>query len=469
MLAQIPYHPDSSRLFAGLAACPWAAWLDSGYPHARGGRYDILAADPYLTLCTRDSITELCDAQGCHVATGDPLNLLRQALGTPKSHYPQLPFAGGAIGWFGYDLGRRMQGLAGVGNTPTELPDMAVGLYDWAIVVDHQEATSWLVAAGRDPATAQRWEALRAQFLAAAPSPPHLPALRLQSPIRSDMAFAEYATAFARIQAYIREGDCYQVNFAQRFSAAAEGDALSAYLALRRISPAPHAAYLNTPHGQVLSSSPERFLRLCDGQVEARPIKGTRPRGADPASDAQLATELSLSSKDRAENLMIVDLLRNDLGRVCRPGSIRVPELFGVESYANVHHLVSTVSGELAHGCDACDLLRASFPGGSITGAPKIRAMQIIAELESVPREVYCGAIAHLGFDGNMDSSIAIRTLAYSAGQIRCWAGGGIVHDSDLHAEYRETLVKAEAMLRVLYACAPLDQPETRRGGEAWS
>jgi para-aminobenzoate synthetase component 1 len=273
---------------------------------------------------------------------------------------------------------------------------------------------------------------------------------QLKSYPKSNLDRAAYAAAFERIQHYIREGDCYQVNLAQRFAAHAEGDAWQAYRRLRAINPAPFSAYLSFPFGQILSASPERFLRLRNGQVETRPIKGTRPRNASPASDRALAEELRQSTKDRAENLMIVDLLRNDLGKSCEPGSIRVPALFAVESFATVHHLVSTIEGRLAPGMDALDLLRGCFPGGSITGAPKLRAMQIIEELEPNRRGVYCGSIGYIGYDGAMDTNIAIRTLVYSEGCLRFWAGGGIVSDSDLDAEYQETFDKAAAMLRLM-------------------
>ena len=216
------------------------------------------------------------------------------------------------------------------------------------------------------------------------------------------------------------------------------------------MSPAPYSAYLNLPKVQILCASPERFISVREGQVETKPIKGTRARGGDPERDHQLAEELSCDPKDRAENLMIVDLLRNDLGKSCKPGSVHVPELFKVESYSNVHHLVSKVQGKLADGVDALDVLQGCFPGGSITGAPKLRTMQIIAELEPDPRGIYCGTIGYVGFDGNMDSNIVIRTLVYSAGEVRCWAGGGLVADSQVDAEYQETLDKASAMLELL-------------------
>jgi para-aminobenzoate synthetase component 1 len=281
---------------------------------------------------------------------------------------------------------------------------------------------------------------------------PQLPpdTFRVQGKITSNFTPDSYASAFAAVQDYLQAGDCYQINLAQRFSAAATGDAFGAYLTLRSLSPAPYSAFLSLPHVQILCASPERFLRVQNGSVETKPIKGTRPRGGDVQQDIRLAEELRNHPKDRAENLMIVDLLRNDLGKSCMPGSVRVPKLFEVESYANVHHLVSTVEGKLAEGRDALHVLRDCFPGGSVTGAPKLRAMQIIEQLEPHRRGIYCGTIGYVGFDGNMDSNIVIRTLVHSGKEVRCWAGGGIVADSDEKAEYQETLDKASAMIKLL-------------------
>ena len=263
---------------------------------------------------------------------------------------------------------------------------------------------------------------------------------------------SRYAAAIGRIKHYLKEGDCYQINLAQRFSAPCQGDPWQAYLKLRKLNAAPFSAYLNMPGVQILSSSPERFLKVSGRLVETKPIKGTRPRKKNAAKDFEQVRQLQNSKKDRAENVMIVDLLRNDISKTCQKGSVQVPELFAIESYATVHHLVSTVTGVLDAGRHALDLLKSCFPGGSITGAPKVRAMQVIEELESHRRGVYCGAIGYIGFDGNMDTNIAIRTLVHSSGTIRFWAGGGIVNDSVMADEYQETFDKAAAMLALLEA-----------------
>ena len=329
-----------------------------------------------------------------------------------------------------------------------KLPEMQIGIYDWAVVVDHQARRTFLASYGRAPLTRQNWGNLVALFTHQNGVQPAQ--FKVTSPVTANMTEASYSAAFQAIQRYIVEGDCYQVNLAQRFTALAKGDAWSAYQVLRQQSPAPFSAFLNLPEAQILSASPERFLQLKRGLVETRPIKGTRARSADPAQDAANAQALRTSAKDKAENLMIVDLLRNDLGKNCAPGSVKAERMFELESFAHVHHLVSTVTGRLASGHTATHLLRGCFPGGSITGAPKLRAMQIIEELEPHRRGVYCGAIGYIGFDGNMDTSVAIRTAVHSHGSIRFYAGGGIVADSQAGQEYAETLDKAANMLALV-------------------
>lgn len=449
MRARVPYFEDSARYFECLADLPWAMFIDSGPPRGGQGRYDILVAEPVATLTTRAGITEIRRGARVELSPRDPFELLREALGETAAPLDDLPFGGGAVGYFAYDLARRIERLPTLAEDAERIPEMAVGIYDWALVVDHDLRRAELVSAGRDPATRQRWPDLIERFSLPAEPRQRAP-FRVLSKVTSNLSRQAYGEAFRRIQDYIAAGDCYQVNLAQRFSARAQGDAWSAYCQLRLMNPAPHAAYLNLPFGQVLSASPERFLRCSGGQVETKPIKGTRRRSGLPLEDMSLAISLSESEKDRAENLMIVDLLRNDISRVCEVGSVRVPKIFDVESYATVHHLVSTVSGRLASGCDAVDLLRACFPGGSITGAPKLRSMEIIEELEPNRRGVYCGAIGYLGYDGAMDTNIAIRTLVLSGGTVRFWAGGGIVADSREEDEFQETLHKGAALLRLL-------------------
>jgi len=435
--AELPYRSDAAHYYAALADLPWAVWLDS----SGMARYDILTAAPHHTLVLSEEITQ-----------SDPFAMIRGELGEQIAPIENVPFAGGALGYWSYDLARRMYTLPGVADDPKLLPDMvpdmAIGIYDWALVLDHQQQTARLVSYRRFAETSELLPQILHRLQNYLQLPPDT--FRVQGKITSNFTPANYASAFAAVQDYLQAGDCYQINLAQRFSAAATRDAFGAYLTLRSLSPAPYSAFLNMPHVQILCASPERFLRVQNGSVETKPIKGTRPRGGDVQQDLRLAEELRNHPKDRAENLMIVDLLRNDLGKSCMPGSVRVPKLFEVESYANVHHLVSTVEGKLAEGRDALHVLRDCFPGGSVTGAPKLRAMQIIEQLEPSRRGIYCGAIGYVGFDGNMDSNIVIRTLVHSGKEVRCWAGGGIVADSDEKAEYQETLDKASAMLKLL-------------------
>jgi para-aminobenzoate synthetase component 1 len=444
----LPYPEDSAALFEAVRQLPWPVFLDSAYPMVEQGRYDIISAAPYETLITRGETTEIRTADGLIRSKADPFSLLRERLG-PILEESEPPFAGGAIGYFSYDLARRIERLPELAERGDELPELAVGLYDRVLVVDHLQRTAWLTGQGRDPATARNWASWIERFRR--PVRGKQRSFGLCSPIRASLSLRDYRRCFERIQSYIREGDCYQVNFAQRFQASMKGDPWTAYRRLRRINPAPYSAYLELPFGQVLSSSPERFLQVRQRMVRTSPIKGTTPRVKDdPEADRRQIARLAASPKDRAENLMIVDLLRNDLGKVCETGSVEAPALFEIQSFARVHHMVSTVTGRLASGEDAPSLLRACFPGGSITGAPKLRAMQIIEELERARRGVYCGAIGYLGFDGAMDTNIAIRTLVNRQGEISFWAGGGIVADSSVEAEYQETLDKASAIFDTL-------------------
>ncbi len=442
---EYPYREDSTFVFNRLAHQPWAVFLDSGRPFCEQGRYDILSAAPLKTLVTRGGKTCIRQGSSSRISMEDPFALVQEALGEPVESLDRIPFCGGAVGYFGYDLGRCLERLPSLADNDENIPEMAVAIYDQALVVDHLERQSWLLGTSSNLETFHRL----LSSVSNRETVQH-PPFRVLSEVVSNMTRTQYLAKVSRIKEYIRDGDCYQVNLAQRFSAAAEGNSWDGYKALRQLNAAPFGAYLNLPHCQVLSSSPERFLKCRGGQVETRPIKGTCPRGRNTIEDLMRQEVLQASDKDRAENLMIVDLLRNDLGKVCEIGSISVPELFKLESFSRVHHLVSTVTGRLAGNEHAASLLRACFPGGSITGAPKLRAMEIIEELEPHRRGVYCGAIGYLGFDGSMDTNIAIRTLVYADGMARFWAGGAIVDDSDPELEYQETYHKAVPILDLL-------------------
>jgi len=438
----LAYHVDPTGYFSIIRHAPGAVLLDSGRPEADRGRFDILSAWPLETL-----------APAIDESGSDFLQRLRERLARMgEADLPDespLPFAGGLIGYLAYDFGRLLEPLPSQAVDDLHLPCARLGLYAWALISDHQSGTSQLVFhPSLDEEERQRLIGLFEQRTAKNDA-----YFELATPFAPDITADQYQHAIERIHAYIHAGDCYQVNFAQRFRAGYLGDPWAAYQALRVACPTPFAGYLSLPEGDaVLSLSPERFVKVSLRQVETRPIKGTRPRGKDATEDAAYAAELLSSPKDRAENLMIVDLLRNDLGRTCRIGSVKVPELFSLESYPNVHHLVSAVTGELAMGKDALDLIGGSFPGGSITGAPKIRSMQIIDELEPSRRALYCGSLLYLDVRGEMDSSIAIRSLLAKDGQIACWGGGGIVADSQWEAEYQETFTKVRVLMQTLEA-----------------
>ncbi len=442
-LDEIPYSPDSCELFERIRDLPRAALLDSSYPHATTGRYDILTAQP--------SITDLPSLKaGATEAEGreffDRLGQFH------TEHYAgiqpasqDIPFCGGILGYLGYDCGNSLHSIGAQQQAP--FPPVQLSAYDWCVIQDHLLRRAVLVAQpGVGPGQRRDLLARLRQ-----PAVSRLANFRLGGNFASNFTTEQYRAAFDRIQAYIQAGDCYQVNLAQRFSAPCSGDPWHAYRELRAVAAAPFAAYLALGDDSALMSlSPERFISLHGHHVETSPIKGTRPRHSDRRADELAAAELRTSDKDRAENLMIVDLLRNDLGRSCVPGSIHVDRLFELQSFPTVHHLVSTISGELQDDRGPYDLLRDSFPGGSITGAPKRRAMEIIAELEPDPRQVYCGSLLYISADGRMDSNIAIRTLLCDQGEVRCWGGGGIVADSQWQQEYQETYDKVGKFLSVL-------------------
>ena len=424
---------DRYAWFEAMRPLGWAAFLDSGDPARTGGRYDILAAGPRAVLVSGEA----------------PFAAARRMLAGEEGASPGWPVDGAAIGYFGYEVGRASAGLAAKkAGTTAFMPEVAVGLYAWTVVIDHEErraAITSLASVG-DAEVAQ----LRERLLAASARPPQ--PFHVDGPIVSTLERPEYLPRAQRVLDYIEAGDCYQANLTREFRAPCSGDPWTFYRHLHDTNPAPMGAYLEYPFGAVLSSSPERLLEVHGREALTRPIKGTRRRRADPADDARAAAELLASEKDRAENVMIVDLLRNDLGRVCETGSVRVGGLCELESFATVHHLVSTITGRLAPGRDALDALEACFPGGSITGAPKRRAMEIIDGLEPHRREVYCGAIGYVAPGGRMDMNIPIRTTLVARGELRFYAGGGIVADSTPEDEFEETETKIAAIRRSVAA-----------------
>ncbi|HEV2671680.1 MAG TPA: aminodeoxychorismate synthase component I [Gemmatimonadales bacterium] len=453
MTLVVPLHPGPDPLgtCVRFSGTPYLLFLDSS---AQGSlsRYSFLAADPVAIAGTPYAAR----------------NLLRPHQLPPAQGVP--PFQGGIGGYVSYDWGADAERVVRppADRFTAQLPDAVLALYDWVIAWDHLEAKAWIISTGigeggqgrSDERAASRAAWVRERLMAPPPAAPDHPA-PTPVPPRSNVGRTGFEAAVSRIRDYIAAGDVYQVNLAQRFRAPFAGSPLGLYRRLRARNPAPFGAFLEFAGASIASISPERFLRLDPRTrtAEARPIKGTRPRGITPDKDVALARELLASEKDRAENVMIVDLLRNDLGKVCRTGSVEVPKLFALESHPTVHHLVSTVTGVLRDGADGFDLLRAAFPGGSVTGAPKIRAMQIIAELERAPRGVYCGAIGYVSTTGAMDFNIPIRTIVLRDGNATFHAGAGIVWDSEPAAEYQETLVKARTMIEAL--TSPRRRPRT--------
>ncbi|MGB1322200.1 MAG: aminodeoxychorismate synthase component I, partial [Vibrio gallaecicus] len=355
----------------------------------------------------------------------------------------------GALGYFSYDLGRRVESLPNIATHDIATPDMAVGLYEWAIIVDHQTQSACVVGLNIQ----KYWDWLTSQGEGSSTTQQDLQDFALTSPWVSNMSQEDYGNKFTQVQEYLLSGDCYQINLAQRFKASYRGSEWQAYNTLEQYNSAPFSAFIRMANSSILSISPERFLKLNSDTIETKPIKGTRPRSLDTTQDLENARDLSVAEKDQAENLMIVDLLRNDIGRVAKPGTVHVPKLFDIESFPAVHHLVSTIRANLDDSYRASDLLRACFPGGSITGAPKIRAMQIIEELEPHRRSAYCGSIGYISRNGNMDTSITIRTLVAENNNLYAWAGGGVVADSECDSEYQETLDKLSRILPVLSEC----------------
>jgi len=478
-LAPAPEPVDTCARFRDL---PFLLFLDSATDPEHLGRYSFLAADPATAVRSKGLLTqELVEGSWIRVA-GDPLAhigaLVAAHATAPVTELP--PFQGGAAGYVAYDWGMMLERVPRPRYDDLAVPDLLLGLYDWVIAWDHAAGRAWVISTGipERGLARQRRAAERLAFVndqlggpgagglparqkdAVAPGAPPHQARSSAAPsypvpgipgVRSNFTREGYLNAVGRVIEYVYAGDIFQANLSQRLEAPLVGTPLDLYRRLRQRNPAPFSAFLDFGDLVVASSSPERFLQVQpDGRVETRPIKGTRPRGLSPEHDAALARALVESDKDRAENVMIVDLLRNDLSRVCRAGTVRVPELFAVEHYATVHHLVSTVVGELAPEHGAVDLLRAAFPGGSITGAPKVRAMQIIAELEPTQRAAYCGSIGYLSLTGALDTSIVIRTCLVLGRDVYFQVGGGIVADSDPEQEYRETLDKARGLIAAL-------------------
>ncbi|MDE8349759.1 MAG: aminodeoxychorismate synthase component I [Acidocella sp.] len=436
------------------------AWLDSAATEDMRSRYSYLCIEPFEVLEVQGSCVTV---NGVSIE-GDPFEALQRELSRWRLEpgIGPVPFVGGAVGFLGYELGGYLERLPQRHLDQVGIPDMVMAFYDIVIAFDAEEQRCWILSSGfpetvsslRRYRAATRADAVLRRLQAATTTSPRLSRINNDLSWYPELTQNEYEAKVNHVLNFIRAGDIFQANFTMRHLAnkSPNQKAVDIYKNLRMQSPAPFGAFIACgPRLSLASASPERFLQLdAAGRIETRPIKGTRPRYADMEMDAAAATELATSEKDRAENLMIVDLLRNDIGRIAEIGSVKVPSLFEVESFASVHHLVSVVEGKLRPGLGPVDLLRATFPGGSVTGAPKIRAIEIINELEVARRGPYCGSIVWIGFDGTMDSNIIIRTLVITPELVIAQAGGGIVADSNPTDEYQEQLEKIRPLLRAL-------------------
>jgi len=457
-----PHGAAPEEIFSRFKDDPDTGLLLSGGEHD-AARFTFFGIEPFLVIRTRGDLFQCSYFGRVTTVRCNPFDGLREVMGTFRvgDSSPVTPFPAGGIGYFGYELGRWIERLPGRAVDDLELPELYFSFYRSILAFAHSTGRCHLTTielrddpAGRTHrATLDRLSSeiagcgpIRRPARASGTSriPPSSPSLC------SNFEKPAYLDAVGRIVRYIIDGDIYQANLSQRFSTEYAGDPYGLFLRLFRINPAPFFAYLNCKDFHIVSSSPERFLLLRDGRVETRPIKGTAPRGSTPSEDERIAAELGSSIKDSAELSMIVDLLRNDIGRVCKYGTVKVAEHKRLETYTNVFHLISVITGEMRPGRDAVDLIKATFPGGSITGCPKIRSMEIIDELEPNARGVYTGAIGYLGLDGSMDLNIAIRTIVAKNGRLNFQAGGGIVYDSDPQREYEETIHKAASIIEAI-------------------
>ena len=431
-------------------------FLDSGMDSEKLGRYSFIGIDPFLMIKSEGNRVSLEEDGKIKIIDGNPLDILQRKLNLYKIEREEIPFVGGGVGYFSYELAHLMEKLPNTVKKDVDIPEMVMGFYDRIVIIDHRDDKKYIGVIGFKENIEEIIKKIENSIKV------HENKLKVEETgekekkiiknrdIRSNMTEDYYLASIKKLKDYIYSGDVYQVNFTQRFECDFEGNSNELYKNLKIINPAPFAVYLDFGEGKIISSSPERFIKLTDRIIETRPMKGTRPRGKSKIEDEKLKTELINSEKDRAELLMIVDLMRNDISRVAKTGSVKVTELFHLEEYATVLQMVATIQGELKDELSAVDIIKSTFPGGSITGAPKIRAMEIIDELETTTRNIYTGSIGYLGFDGDMDLNIAIRTIVLKDQKAYFQVGGGIVWDSDPYEEYEESLVKGRALVKAL-------------------
>ncbi|MFZ7133531.1 MAG: aminodeoxychorismate synthase component I [Eubacteriales bacterium] len=443
---------DSFELFTLFKDDFYSFFLDSGRDHQNMGRYSFIGSNPFMIFSSKDNVVKIEEQGKEKVSRGNPFHMLRELLNQYKFHYDTpFPFIGGAVGFFSYDLCHHIEKLPRTAIDDTNIPDCYLGFYDGIIIIDHLKSKCFISALG-----IKEKEDIVIKRIVDRIETRNVMNIKLSQGENRHLVFEgnftkeKYMDALDRIHQYIQDGDIYQTNLTQRFQCDLQIAPIELYHNLRSINPAPFASYIDFGEGQIVSSSPERFLKISDRKIETRPIKGTMPRGKTKEEDEKYRNELINSEKDKAELLMIVDLERNDLGKISKPGTIEVPELFKLEEYETVFHLVSTVTGELKDDVDVVDCITATFPGGSITGAPKIRAMEIIDEVEPTQRNIYTGSIGYIGYNGDLDLNIVIRTIVCKDSKGYFGVGGGIVWDSDNQLEYEETFHKGKALMEAL-------------------
>ena len=442
-LISLPYVSDSSIYFEAIANDPWSCYLDSGIQDdldeniSDKSRYDIIVSHPFIKIIADESTVSIEENNLKKITKENPFNVLEGILANFNIQETSLPFTGGALGYFSYELS---QSSIKKNKDHVGMPLMMIGIYDWALIVDHQEKTACIASHLINKDTKDYLTTLTKKLKSVKPNNQ---LFKINSNIKSLLNFEAYDLMVNKILSFIKEGDVYQINISNKYIVSCEGNSWTGYKKLREINRAPFMAYFHFDDFDILCGSPERFIQSHSKRVETRPIKGTEPRDINPIKDKENAEKLLASEKDRAENLMIVDLLRNDLSKNCIPGSVNVKALCELKSYSNVHHLESIIEGVLKPHSTLTKLLKDCFPGGSITGTPKKRSMEIISDLEPHRRDIYCGSIGYIGFNHNMDTNIAIRTLVRKDNNIHFYSGGGIVAQSNSKNEFDEISFKA--------------------------
>ena len=435
-IKELEFSIPSYEYFELIKNNDWAVYLNSNNNKYHDQRYDILSSNPI------NKIILSSEYSSSDVTKDNIFNILEKNINMHKCEEDDdIPFCGGAIGFMSYDFGNTLHNIKNKKNKDFDYPLAAFGIYDWCITYDYLKEKSFILYYEKNNIISKilnhRSEKNEIK---------KYKAYKSTSSCESNMNYDLYKSKISKISNYIKSGDCYQVNFAQRFSLGYEGDEYSMYKTLNKSFASPYSAYINYPFGNILSFSPERFLSIKNNLVETKPIKGTRPRSDDEVLDKKNLDELRLSDKDKAENLMIVDLLRNDLGKICKMNSIKVEELYHIKTFKTINHMVSKIIGKLNSNVDEFEIIKALFPGGSITGAPKESAMKIIDAIESKPRNIYTGSIGYIKPNGDMSFNISIRTLLNYKNQYEYGIGGGIVWDSDENDEWNEAQHKSKIL-----------------------